>query len=66
MFALSRIRVFILSAVVIFDGVIGLVEMQSVERRYMRSVCIKEAVCSSDFLLPLGQQWLRDRKLEAN
>jgi len=22
--------------------------------------------CSSDFFLPLGQQWLRDRKLKAS
>ena len=50
MFAISRICVFILSGVVVVGGVIELVRVLIVGRGWVRSVCIKEAVC---FVAPL-------------
>ena len=49
-FALSSIRVFVRSDIVVVDGAIESVRMLSVERRSVRSVYTKEAVC---FVAPL-------------
>ncbi len=60
MFAISRICVFALSDVADVGGVIELVRVLIIERRWVRFVCTKETVCFVAPLLTSSFHWARN------